>query len=72
MSELLPAERPATTTLADFDNVPLFMQSLPEKDDGSNDALEALRSLVYEDSPEGDYRFYSCHNKLMADGKKRR
>lgn len=36
-----------------FDQVPLFMRELPRADAGENDALEALRSLVYDGSPAG-------------------
>lgn len=49
-----PSERPALN-LSDFDETPLFMTSLPEADaiSDSNDTIEALRSLVYDGSPEG-------------------
>lgn len=38
--------------LAEFDNIPLFMKSLPE-DDSENVALSALQSLAHEGTPDG-------------------
>ena len=40
-------------TLASFDNIPLFMKSLPEEafDDT---AISALQSLVHEGTPDGE------------------
>ncbi|KIJ70455.1 hypothetical protein HYDPIDRAFT_105183 [Hydnomerulius pinastri MD-312] len=37
--------------LASFDNIPLFMKSLPE-DDTDNVALQALQSLAYDGTPD--------------------
>lgn len=56
-NENQPGARPAQTgdtnaVLADFDNVPLFMKSLPEED-SDNVALSALQSLVHEGTPDG-------------------
>jgi hypothetical protein len=39
-------------SLARFDDIPLFMKSLPE-DDTDNAALSALQSLVCEGTPDG-------------------
>jgi hypothetical protein len=61
-----PTERPVTTQLDDFDAVPLFMRDLPEHDDGQNVALEALRSLVYEDSPKGGCRILRLSFELIC------
>ena len=50
----LPLPQPPSIDekLAEFDNVPLFMKSLP--DDGTDDAaLSALQSLVYDGTPDG-------------------
>lgn len=38
--------------LAGFDDIPLFMKSLPE-DDSENVAISALQSLAYEGTPDG-------------------
>lgn len=38
--------------LASFDNVPLFMKSLPD-DAAENSVIEALQSLVHEGTPDG-------------------
>ncbi len=38
---------------ADLESFPLFMRNLPEGD-SENVALEAIRSLVYEGTPEGE------------------
>lgn len=48
-----PARRHVTTSIKELEEVPLFMTELPAADEGENDALEALRSLVYDDTPEG-------------------
>jgi hypothetical protein len=48
---VLPRENPTEG----WDNVPLFMQKLPEADDGDNKAIEALKSLLYDDTPEGTF-----------------
>jgi hypothetical protein len=47
--------------LAAMDNVPLFMRSLPSGDKtGADDtiAIEALKALTHEGTPDGVYRFY--------------
>lgn len=53
----IPQPQPAPTPsldakLTEFDNVPLFMQSLPE---GATEdpALAALQNLAYEGTPDG-------------------
>jgi hypothetical protein len=46
---VLPRESP----IEGWDDVPLFMQKLPEAENGSNDAIEALKTLLYDDTPEG-------------------
>jgi len=48
-----PAPRPADEeVLAGFDNIPLFMKSLP--DDATEDhSISALQSLLYEGTPDG-------------------
>jgi small subunit ribosomal protein S7e len=38
--------------LAGFDDIPLFMKSLPE-DDSENTALSALQTLAHEGTPDG-------------------
>ena len=46
--------------MAAMDNVPLFMRSLPSGDKtGADDtiALEALRALIHEGTPDGVYSF---------------
>lgn len=40
--------------LAEFDNIPLFMKSLPE-DDTEDSTLAALQNLAYEGTPDGGY-----------------
>ena len=48
----LPQPIPLDDKLAAFDNVPLFMKSLPE--DSSDDvALSALQALAHEGTPDG-------------------
>ena len=48
----LPQPAPIEEKLAAFDNVPLFMKSLP--DDAADDvAISALQSLAYEGTPDG-------------------
>lgn len=53
----LPGPQPASfdEKLKDFDNVPLFMRSLPFGADDTADttAIEALQSLVHEGTPDG-------------------
>jgi hypothetical protein len=47
--------------LAAMDNVPLFMRSLPSGDKtGADDsiALEALKALIHEGTPDGVYTFH--------------
>lgn len=40
-----------------FDSVPLFMTSLPEDgDEGDRTALEALQSLTFDGTPDGESR----------------
>ena len=47
-----PQRIPLEDKLAAFDNVPLFMKSLPE--DPSDDvALSALQALAHEGTPDG-------------------
>ena len=48
-----PAPRPADEEiLAGFDNIPLFMKSLP--DEATEDSsITALQSLLYEGTPDG-------------------
>ena len=48
-----PQPRQNSATLASFDAVPLFMRDLPNEDAG-NVAVEALQSLVYEGTPDGE------------------
>lgn len=45
--------------LASLDNMPLFMSSLPDAGLESNDALEALQSLVHDGTPDGGYVLFS-------------
>ena len=48
----LPQPASIDEKLAAFDNIPLFMKSLPE--DGTDDvAISALQSLAYEGTPDG-------------------
>jgi hypothetical protein len=51
-----PAAGPALPPKKDieqhFADAPLFMRSLPEEE-GSNDMISALQSLIFEDSPDG-------------------
>lgn len=47
--------------LAAMDNVPLFMRSLPSGDiTGADDtiAIEALKALTHEGTPDGVYMFH--------------
>lgn len=47
--------------LAAMDNVPLFMRSLPSGDKtGADDtiAIEALKALTHEGTPDGVYTFH--------------
>ena len=48
----LPQPAPIEEKLAAFDNVPLFMKTLPDED-RDDIALTALQSLVYEGTPDG-------------------
>jgi len=53
-----PAERSKgelDKKLSDLNNVPLFMQTMPE-DPSENPTLAALQSLVHEGSPDGTLR----------------
>ncbi|KAH7931344.1 40S ribosomal protein S7 [Leucogyrophana mollusca] len=52
-ADALPLPQPASIeeTLAAFDKIPLFMKSLPE-DDTSGSTLEALKSLIYDGTPD--------------------
>lgn len=53
-----PPARSPEEVLAAFDNVPLFMKSLPEDD--TNDpsgTISALQSLAYEGTPDGVFEF---------------
>ena len=48
----LPQRIPLEEKLAEFDNVPLFMKSLPE--DASDDvAIAALQALAHDGTPDG-------------------
>lgn len=56
-TEILPQPAPLAAvedTLASFDDVPLFMKSLPD-DAADNPVIEALQSLAYEGTPDGMY-----------------
>ena len=48
-----------SSTLAEFDSVPLFMRNLPS--DGiemeENNTLAALQSLMFDDPPSGSFFF---------------
>ena len=48
----LPQPIPLDDKLAAFDNVPLFMKSLPE-DALDNPVVNALQSLAYDGTPDG-------------------
>jgi hypothetical protein len=51
--------------LAAFDNVPLFMKSLPE--DASDDpTMMALQSLAHEGTPEGMSTFLNFLNRIFS------
>lgn len=54
-----PPSVSAEDELASFDNVPLFMKSLPE-DAEDNPAIEALQSLAHEGTPDGMYTTADC------------
>lgn len=45
----------------DLQTAPLFMRELPKDDAGENDALEALRTLIYDGSPAGVSLILSIH-----------
>lgn len=49
-----PALPPKKDIVQHFADAPLFMRSLPEEE-GSNDMISALQSLIFEDSPDGQY-----------------
>jgi hypothetical protein len=48
-----PTVLPRQSPTEGWDNVPLFMQKLPEAEGGDSDAIEALKTLLYDDTPEG-------------------
>jgi hypothetical protein len=53
--------------LAELDNVPLFMRSLPD-DVSSNETVEALQSLIYEDPPNGMHIVVQIYLTEMTNG----
>ena len=49
-----PKEIDYEAAFRDIESHPLFMRDLPD-DPGSNDQLEALKSLIYDGEPDGEY-----------------
>lgn len=48
-----PHSQETLDAIKELESVPLFMRELPKDDAGDNDALEALRTLLYDGSPTG-------------------
>ncbi|KAI0719481.1 40S ribosomal protein S7 [Cerioporus squamosus] len=67
----LPQPIPLDDRLAAFDNVPLFMKSLPE--DGTEDvAISALQSLAYEGTPDENAQNFKEQGNEYFKGKRYR
>ncbi|KAL0949168.1 hypothetical protein HGRIS_014947 [Hohenbuehelia grisea] len=65
-----PSQELLQEKLAAFDNVPLFMKSLPE--DGDDVALQALQELVYEGTPDENAQNFKEQGNDYFKGKRYR
>jgi hypothetical protein len=59
MSPVGPAPRDIDYEAAfrEFESHPLFMRDLPD-DPSTNEGLQALQSLIYEEEPDGSVSFF--------------
>ncbi|KAJ7591417.1 hypothetical protein C8J56DRAFT_935471 [Mycena floridula] len=58
--------------LAEFDSVPLFMQSLPDEELADNPTLAALQSLAYEGTPDEIAQTFKEQGNEYFQGKRHR